>query len=180
MCTTGTSEFYRGDSAINVVGDLLSCSLGYNFAKAVATKTSVGFYYFPLFLFGLLELALAFAIRDNMTLIVLQLLLPNQRYYCWFAWFFCWRWLICISSLTASNRGKMKSSLPDKASWSTHPKLRLWRDIGETSTTFPSTPSTRPNSKLFVSNFILKHRIRDKLQALTCSTTHSNMLGEAS
>ena len=29
----GTSEEYRGDSAVNVIGDLLSCSLGYNLAR---------------------------------------------------------------------------------------------------------------------------------------------------
>ena len=31
----GTSEEYRGDSAVNVIGDLLSCSLGYNLARYV-------------------------------------------------------------------------------------------------------------------------------------------------
>ena len=30
---TGTSDVYRGDSSINVYGDLLSCAIGYNFAR---------------------------------------------------------------------------------------------------------------------------------------------------
>ena len=29
----GTSDVYRGDSSINVFGDLLSCAVGYNFAR---------------------------------------------------------------------------------------------------------------------------------------------------
>ena len=31
----GTSDVYRGDSSINVFGDLLSCAVGYNFARGV-------------------------------------------------------------------------------------------------------------------------------------------------
>ena len=35
LISIGTSEEYRGDSAVNVIGDLLSCSLGYNLARYV-------------------------------------------------------------------------------------------------------------------------------------------------
>ena len=35
---TGNSDLYRGDSAVNVFGDLLSCAMGYNFASYVASQ----------------------------------------------------------------------------------------------------------------------------------------------
>ena len=33
LIQTGTSDVYRGDSSINVFGDLLSCAMGYNLAR---------------------------------------------------------------------------------------------------------------------------------------------------
>merc|ERR1712020_38803 len=73
---SGTSHGYRGDSAINVVGDLLSCSLGYNFARYSSVS---GYPNFPLAIFFFTELLLTIIIRDNMFLMILQLIAPVDR-----------------------------------------------------------------------------------------------------
>ena len=81
----GTSEFYRGDSVLNVFGDLFSCSLGYNLASYLDQSLSAGQSFAhevtlaPLFLFLLIETVLALTIRDNLFLILLQLVWPVQR-----------------------------------------------------------------------------------------------------
>ena len=73
---SGTSETYQGDSTINVIGDLVSCSLGYNLAKYLS---SAGYDYTPLGIFLFNELFLALVIRDNLFLIMLQLASPNEK-----------------------------------------------------------------------------------------------------
>ena len=72
----GTSKEYRGDSAINVFGDMVSCALGYNFAKFLSRR---GFPHLPLVVFFLNELGLGLDIRDNFLLIVNQLLFPSDK-----------------------------------------------------------------------------------------------------
>ena len=69
----GTSEDYRGDSSINVIGDLISCTLGYSVAKYF---TLSGFPKIPLVIYFLTEFILSQTIRDNLMLIVVQLFYP--------------------------------------------------------------------------------------------------------
>ena len=72
----GTSKEYRGDSAVNVFGDMVSCALGYNFAKFLSRR---GSFHLPLIVFFLNELGLGLDIRDNFVLIIMQLLFPNEK-----------------------------------------------------------------------------------------------------
>ena len=69
----GTSESYRGDSSINVIGDLVSCTLGYNLAKFFTLN---GYPKIPLMIYFLSEFTLAMTIRDNLMLIMSQLVYP--------------------------------------------------------------------------------------------------------
>ncbi len=70
---SGTSGVYRGDSTINVVGDLISCALGYNVARYLAVQ---GYPWLPVLIYIILEFSLATTIRDNLFLIITQLLRP--------------------------------------------------------------------------------------------------------
>ena len=76
----GTSLEYRGDSALNVFGDLLSCAAGFVFAEAIAGAASPvdPVFYAPLVVFAMIEIYLLVAIRDGMGLIFLQLLSPVE------------------------------------------------------------------------------------------------------
>ena len=69
---------YRGDSSINVLGDLISCAVGFTFADRI-TRLGPQYQAVPLAVFGMLELGLAAEIRDNMILIITQLVANNQR-----------------------------------------------------------------------------------------------------
>jgi len=70
---SGTSENYRGDSRINVVGDILSCGVGYMLAHV---GHQIGGPWFPFAWLVASEIALAASIRDNMLLMGLQLIAP--------------------------------------------------------------------------------------------------------
>ena len=71
---SGTSSEYRGDSMINVFGDLLACALGYNMARYFNVVLDMSL--FPLLFFFLMEAGSAMTIRDNMALITAQLVYP--------------------------------------------------------------------------------------------------------
>ena len=62
---------------MNVIGDLLSCAMGYNFARFFGTV--LDFKVFPLVVYLIIESSLLVAIRDNMGLIILQLFKPSDR-----------------------------------------------------------------------------------------------------
>ena len=75
--TSGPSEDYRGDSKINVVGDVLSCSLGYSLSYILSRH--LGGSIIPALLYLIIsELYLAVTIRDNILIIGLQLLINSE------------------------------------------------------------------------------------------------------
>ena len=62
---------------INVIGDLMSCALGYNIARFFVVH---GYPFIPLVLYFINEFGLAWTIRDNLWLIITQLIHPIQWY----------------------------------------------------------------------------------------------------
>ena len=58
---------------INVLGDLISCSVGYNFARYLSLS---GYSTIPLIVYVLSEFLMALIIRDNFFLMGLQLMYP--------------------------------------------------------------------------------------------------------
>ena len=72
----GTSGEYRGDSQINVIGDLVSCALGYNTARYLSVE--LGSTLLPAIIFLLIESILAIFIRDNMALMAVQIFVPQK------------------------------------------------------------------------------------------------------
>ena len=72
----GTSGEYRGDSQINVIGDLVSCALGYNTARYLSVE--LGSPLLPAMIFLLIETILAIFIRDNMALMAVQIFVPQK------------------------------------------------------------------------------------------------------
>ena len=80
ISNSGTSLEYRGDSALNVFGDLLSCAAGFVFSDWMAGSAdpSDPLFYGPALVFLLIELGLLVTIRDGMVLIFLQLLSPVE------------------------------------------------------------------------------------------------------
>ena len=73
---SGTSGEYRGDSQINVMGDLVSCAVGYNTARYISIE--LGSPIIPLIIFLLIEFILAIFIRDNMALMAVQIFVPQK------------------------------------------------------------------------------------------------------
>jgi len=72
---TGPSEEYRGDSRVNVVGDVLSCSMGY----AVAVIMSGWGGRLPAAVWVVVsELASTVKYRDGIILMALQILAPSE------------------------------------------------------------------------------------------------------
>ncbi len=67
---------YEGDSIINSLGDILSCALGFALAHWLGLRRSALF-------FVTTELALLFAIRDNLTLNVIMLICPVEAIKAW-------------------------------------------------------------------------------------------------
>ena len=76
ILTLGTSGEYLGDSQINVMGDLVSCALGYNTARYLSIE--LGSTILPSIIFLLIEFILAIVIRDNMTLMAVQIFIPQK------------------------------------------------------------------------------------------------------
>ena len=76
ILTLGTSGEYRGDSQINVIGDLISCALGYNTARYLSIE--LGSTILPSIIFLLIEFILAIVIRDNMALMAVQIFIPQK------------------------------------------------------------------------------------------------------
>jgi len=60
---------YYGDSVINSLSDIATMMIGYGFAKTAPVWTAI-------VLFAVIEIALGFAIRDNLTLNILMLIHP--------------------------------------------------------------------------------------------------------
>lgn len=67
---------YEGDSVLNSVGDILSMLLGYAIASHAPWPVT-------LLAFLVIELAMAYAYRDNLTLNVIMLLAPSKRIKAW-------------------------------------------------------------------------------------------------
>ena len=94
---SGTSESYRGDSSINVIGDLISCTFGYNVAKYF---TLSGLPKIPLVIYFLTEFILSQTIRDNLMLIIIQLVYP-------FDWIRAWQ----AENIPLALRGKIPNDI---------------------------------------------------------------------
>ena len=76
--TSGPSEDYRGDSKVNVVGDMISCSLGYSLSYILSRY--MGGSVMPALIYLIVsELYLAITIRDNILIIGVQILLNNDQ-----------------------------------------------------------------------------------------------------
>ena len=75
--TSGPSEDYRGDSKVNVVGDMISCSLGYSLSYILSRY--LGGSIIPALIYLIVsELYLAITIRDNILIIALQILTNSE------------------------------------------------------------------------------------------------------
>jgi len=77
---SGTSADYKGDSYINVVGDMISVGVGYMVSEWGARH--IGLWFSPVLFFGM-EIFLAWLIRDNYFLINQQLFFPSQTILKW-------------------------------------------------------------------------------------------------
>ena len=71
----GTSQFYEGDSKINVFGDILSLGVGYSMSKV---STAYGFWWFPWVWLILSEMFCALTFHDNLVLGVIQTVAPQE------------------------------------------------------------------------------------------------------
>lgn len=67
---------YFGDSIINSIGDTLACALGFCIAAKIGLRWSIA-------LFVVVELALLWWIRDNLTMAVVMLLWPVESFKAW-------------------------------------------------------------------------------------------------
>ncbi len=67
---------YYGDSVVNAVGDLVASCIGFLFAARAPVRATI-------FVVVLLEVALAYFIRDNLTLNVLMLVWPVEAVKVW-------------------------------------------------------------------------------------------------
>jgi Protein of unknown function (DUF2585) len=67
---------YTGDTVVNSIGDLISTIVGFAIASRVTWKVSLA-------LFVIIELGLAYFIRDNLTLNVLMLFYPLESIKAW-------------------------------------------------------------------------------------------------
>lgn len=74
--TATVSLDYHGDSVMNSVGDILSCTLGFLFASQFAIGVSLA-------VFAMLEVGLLLTIRDNLTLNIYNLLGNHPRLVQW-------------------------------------------------------------------------------------------------
>ena len=77
---SGPSEDYRGDSKINVIGDVLSCTFGYGLAVIISRSWGV----WPSITWVLVtEVAMAYAFRDGLLLLAIQVLSPSKAINNW-------------------------------------------------------------------------------------------------
>lgn len=67
---------YQGDTVFNSLGDILCCALGFFIAWRLGFRRS-------LILFVLVEIALAFWIRDSLILEILMLIYPASAIKAW-------------------------------------------------------------------------------------------------
>lgn len=67
---------YLGDSVVNATGDVLSCIIGFYFARAVGWKIALA-------TFILTELVLLVVMRDNLTINVIMLIYPIEALKQW-------------------------------------------------------------------------------------------------
>ena len=67
---------YNGDSVINSMGDLISCITGFMLARYLGLRYSIA-------LIIVIEIALLFWIRDNLTLNVIMLVCPVEAVKNW-------------------------------------------------------------------------------------------------
>lgn len=70
----GTSQFYKGDSKINVFGDILALGMGYSMSKVC---TAYGLWWFPILWLITSEILSALTFRDNLVLGAIQTISPQ-------------------------------------------------------------------------------------------------------
>jgi hypothetical protein len=68
-------SYYKGDSAINIFGDVLSLGVGYNIAKVFG---SLGLYWVPAVWFIMSEVFCALTFRDSLTLAIINTVAPQK------------------------------------------------------------------------------------------------------
>jgi len=71
----GTSQFYKGDSKINVFGDILALGMGYSMSKVC---TAFGLWWFPILWLVTSEILCALTFRDNLVLGAIQTISPQD------------------------------------------------------------------------------------------------------
>jgi len=71
----GTSQFYEGDSKINVFGDILALGIGYSMSKVC---TMHGLWWFPILWLIVSEIGSALTFHDNLLLASIQTVWPQQ------------------------------------------------------------------------------------------------------
>lgn len=71
----GTSQFYKGDSKLNVFGDILALGMGYSMTKVC---TAYGLGWFPVMWLILSELLCMLTFRDNLVLGFIQSFYPQD------------------------------------------------------------------------------------------------------
>ena len=77
---SGPSETYVGDSRINVAGDVIACGVGFTVAHVAAEWAGL---WLPVAWILASEIVLGVTIRDNMLLMGLQLIAPNEAINAW-------------------------------------------------------------------------------------------------
>ena len=84
----GTSQFYKGDSKINVFGDILALGMGYSMSKVkrsfclpshnlIKVCTAYGLWWFPVLWLVTSEVLSALIFRDNLVLGAIQTIAPQ-------------------------------------------------------------------------------------------------------
>merc|ERR1712228_1171730 len=71
----GTSQFYKGDSRLNVFGDILALGIGYAMTK---TCFAYGLWWFPVLWLFVSEILCALTFRDNLLFAAIQAVAPQQ------------------------------------------------------------------------------------------------------
>ena len=67
---------YTGDTVLNSISDIVFCIMGYYVARRIGWRASVG-------LFVIIEVLMALAYRDNLTLNIIMLIAPSDAIRIW-------------------------------------------------------------------------------------------------
>lgn len=79
--TSGTSQEYKGDSFQNIIGDLISCEIGY--LISFVCHVILGKFWLSIVLYVVIEISLLFYMRDSLTVTLFTLISPNETISKW-------------------------------------------------------------------------------------------------